>query len=154
VRQRAELAPLEPLGSVEDAAYTVTKVPFRVQEQNHVPGSGVRAAVGWNADREIVLAGPRSQRLDSQRFLDARCLYHALFACGRSERLVTDAYTWDQQASRAFAAEFLAPQAALTARTGVRTDRLEVEELARDFGVSAMLIEKQLENAGVAITDE
>ncbi len=87
----------------------------------------------------------------SLRFLVARGLYHALFACAESERLVTDAYTWDQQASRAFAAELLAPQAGLTARTGGRTDHSKVEELAKEFGASTMVIEKQLENAGVAL---
>lgn len=154
MRERAGLAPSDPVGCFEDVAHTLAEVPFRSQEENHVPGSGVRAAVGWNDKREIVVAGPRPQRVSSLRFLDARGLYHALFACDRSERLVTDAYTWDQQVSRAFAAEFLAPQAALTARTGGRTDHSKVEELANDFGVSPMVIEKQLENAGVAFVEE
>src|SRR5437763_1811765 len=110
--------------------------PFQLKQNS----SGVRAAVGWNDDREIVVAGPRPQRADSRRFLAARGLYHALFACDRSERLVTDASTWDQHVSRAFAAEFLAPHAALTARTGSRTDRSQVEELASDFGASMMVI--------------
>jgi Zn-dependent peptidase ImmA (M78 family) len=103
---------------------------------------------------EKLLVESRPLRENSLRFLSARGLYHALFACDRSERLVTDAYTWDQQVSRAFAAEFLAPQAALTARTGSRTDHSRVEELAREFGASTMVIEKQLENAGVALIDE
>ncbi len=154
VRERAGLAPSDPVHSVEDVAQVVAKVPLRAQEQNHVPGSGIRAAVGWNDDREIVLAGPHPPRESSLRFLAARGLYHALFACDRSERLVTDAYTWDQQVSRAFAAELLAPQAALTARTGGRTDHCKVEELAEQFGASTMVIEKQLENAGVALIDE
>lgn len=154
VRQRAGLAPTHAVSDVEGVARTIAEAPFRTEEQNHLPGSGVRAAVGWRDDSEIVVAGPRPQRADSQRFLAARGLYHALFACSWSERLVTDAFTWDQQVSRAFAAEFLAPQAALTARTGSRTDRSKVEELARDFGASLMVIEKQLENAGVAIIDE
>ncbi len=154
VRPRAGLAPSDPVHSVEDLAHTVAGVPFRAPEQNHVPGSGVRAAVGWNEDREIVVAGPHPRRESSLRFLAARGLYHALFGCERSERLITDAFTWDQQVSRAFAAELLAPQAALTARTGVRADRSLIEELAGDFGASTMVIEKQLENAGVALIDE
>jgi len=154
VRERAGLAPSDSVHSVEHVAHVVAKVPFRAQEQNHAPGSGVRAVVGWNGDHGIVVAGPHPQRASSVRFLAARGLYHALFACDRGERLVTDAYTWDQQVSRAFAAELLAPQAGLTARTGGRTDRSKVEELAEEFGASTMRIEKQLENAGVALVDE
>jgi hypothetical protein len=154
VRQRSGLAPSAPVQSVEDISLNVAGVPFRAPEQNHLPGSGVRAAVGWSDDREIVVAGPHPPRESNRRFLAARGLFHALFACERSERLVTDAFTWDQQVSRAFAAEFLAPQAALTARTGGRADRAKVEELAAEFGASTMVIEKQLENAGVALIDE
>jgi len=154
VRERAGLAPSDPVHSVEDFAHSVARVLFRAQEQNHIPGSGVRAAVGWNDDREIVVAGPHPRLESSQRFLAARGLYHAFFACDRSERLVTDAYTWDQQVSRAFAAELLAPQAALTVRTGSRADHCKVEELAREFGASTIVIEKQLENVGVALIDE
>ncbi len=154
VRQRAGLSPSDAVADVEGVARTAAEAPFHTEEQNHVPGSGVRAAVGWRDDSEIVVAGPRPQRADNQRFLAARGLYHALFACQRSERLVTDAFTWDQQVSRAFAAEFLAPQEALASRTGSRTDRSKVEELARDFGASMLVIEKQLENAGVTIIDE
>jgi hypothetical protein len=154
VRQHAGLAASATVSSVEYVAAAVANVPFRVPEQNHVPGSGIRAAVGWDGPREIVLAGPRSPRADNQRFLEARGLYHGLFACDRSERLVTDAYTWDQQVSRAFAAELLAPQAALSARTGGRAKPAAVAELAREFGVSTIVIERQLENAGVTILEE
>jgi Zn-dependent peptidase ImmA (M78 family) len=154
VRQRAGLATSDPVESLEDAAQTVAKAPFRAQEQDHIAGLGLRAAVGWTDDHQIVVAGPRPLRENSQRFLAARGLYHSLFICDRSERLVTDAYTWDQQVSRAFAAEFLAPQAALVARTGGRTDRAKVEELSREFRASTMVIEKQLENAGVERVEE
>jgi hypothetical protein len=154
VRQRAGLSPSDPVPSVEAVAHTVAKVPFRTQKQNHVPGSGVRAAVGWNDKGDIIVAGPHPRRPSGLRFLAARGLYHALFACDRSERLVTDACTWDQQVSRAFAAELLAPQAALTARTGGRTDHSKVEELAREFGVSTIGVERQLVDAGVALIDD
>ena len=67
---------------------------------------------------------------------------------------MTRAFTWDQQASRAFAAELLAPQAALIARAPGNADPSKVEELAKEFGASTVLIEKQLENAGVTLLDE
>ena len=88
------------------------------------------------------------------RFLDARGLYHGLFTCDSSQRLVTRAYTWDQQASRAFAAELLAPREALTSRAPERADRAAVDQFAQEFGASTKVIENQLENAGVALVDE
>jgi Zn-dependent peptidase ImmA (M78 family) len=110
--------------------------------------------VGWTANNEIVLAGPHFPRKDNQRFLAARGLYHALFSCERSERLVTSACSWDQQVSRAFAAELLAPQTALIARVSGNVDHSKVEELAKEFVVSTVVIEKQLRNAGATLVDE
>ncbi len=110
--------------------------------------------VGWKDNRDLLIAGPRPSRPDTQRFLDARGLYHGLFTCELSQRLVTRAFTWDQQASRAFAAELLAPRAALSARTPERADRAAVEQLAQEFVASTKVIENQLENAGVAIVDD
>jgi hypothetical protein len=154
VRALAGLDPSMPVSSVPDAAQAVTGVPFRTEDQNHIPGRGIRAVVGWTSKSGVSIVGPHPPRLDSYRFLLARGLYHALFACGRSERLVTGAYTWDQQIARAFAAEFLAPQAALTTRTPGWADRSRVEELAKEFQTSTMLIGKQLANAGVTLVDE
>jgi len=154
VREAAGQDPSLPLMSVESLAKAVSGGPFHAHDQNHGPGSRVQAVVGWTVNNEIRLAGPRPTRPDSERFLDARGLYHALFDCVRSERLVTRAFTWDQQASRAFAAELLAPQAALVARVSGNADRSKVEELAGEFRASTVLIEKQLENAGVTLVDE
>jgi hypothetical protein len=154
VRERAGLGPALPMQSVAAVAQKVAGRSFRPSEQNHVPGHGVRAVVGWTAGGAIVIAGPRPQRTDAERFLDARGLFHALFTCDRSERLVTRAYTWDQQASRAFAAELLAPRAALVARAPQQADRATVDQLAQEFAASTKVIENQLENAGVVLVDE
>lgn len=56
-----------------------------------------------------------------------------------------------QQWSRAFAAEFLAPSAALRATVPRTTlDEDAVDKLAAEFGVSSMLIAHQVRNHGVA----
>ncbi|MCI0642713.1 MAG: hypothetical protein L0Y72_03560 [Gemmataceae bacterium] len=154
VRRANHLSPTAPVKSLEEIAQASAGGSFRFQDQNHVPGRNVRAVVGWTPGHEIVLAGPRSPRDDSQRFLSARGLYLALFACHRSERLVTHSYTWDQQASRAFAAELLAPQAALVAEASSTVDQSTVEKLAAHFDASTVVIERQLENAGVTVVDE
>jgi hypothetical protein len=153
VRERASLSPSEPVFKLEDIARDAAGSPFHGEEQNHVPGQGIRAVVGKGKRRGMIWAGPRPSRPDNARFLIARCLYHALFACQRTERLVTDAYTWEQQVSRAFAAELLAPRRALAARTPGWADSSKIEELASEFQASTILIERQLENAGVALTE-
>jgi Zn-dependent peptidase ImmA (M78 family) len=154
VREKAGLPPADPVPSDLDVAQRVAGAVLETPDQNHVPGRKLRAVVGWKGNREIVIAGPRPPRHATQRFLDARGLYHALFTCDSTQRLVTGAYTWDQQASRAFAAELLAPRAALSARTTERADHAEVEQLAQEFLVSTKVIENQLENAGVVVVDE
>ncbi len=100
VRELAGLGPAQPVQSIDAVAQRLAGASFQVQEQNHLPGRNVRAVVGWTGDHEMLLVGPRPLRPDAQRFLAARGLYHALFTCDRSHRLVTRAYTWDQQASR------------------------------------------------------
>ena len=65
--------------------------------------------------------------------------------------LLTRAQSDRQQRSRAFAAEFLAPAAALQARVPRPVpDEEDVEELAAEFGVSPLLISHQLENHQIA----
>jgi hypothetical protein len=156
VRAAADLSLESPLNSVESVAGAVTGRRLRIEDRNHIPGQGIRAIVGRSeTDGEIVAAGPRAAREDSQRFLSARSLYHALVTTGTSRRLVTDAYSWDQKASRAFAAELIAPQQALACRvTGPSADSSQIELLGREFRASTIVIEKQLENAGVSLSYE
>jgi Zn-dependent peptidase ImmA (M78 family) len=72
-----------------------------------------------------------------------------------SQRLVTDAFSWHQKASRAFAAELLAPQNALASRIETYpVDRQTIQELSREFNASTMVIERQLENAGIPLSVE
>jgi Zn-dependent peptidase ImmA (M78 family) len=82
-----------------------------------------------------------------ERFLLARGLYALLSGATQDgPRLLTGAGTAMQAAGRAFAAELLAPAAALRARIGAGVDEEQVEELAREFKVSSQVIDHQLEN--------
>jgi hypothetical protein len=156
VRATAGVSAESPLHSVESVTEAVVGRRLRVENRNHVPGHGIRAIVGKSArDGAIVAAGPQPFRPDSQRFLNARSLYHALVTTRNGRRLVTDAFSWDQQASRAFAAELIAPQRGLVARLAAsRADAIKVESLSQEFTASTIVIEKQLENAGVSISYE
>lgn len=57
---------------------------------------------------------------------------------------------WSQRASRAFAAELLAPAEELAARATGRVTYDQVAELASEFQVSQMVIEHQLTNHRIA----
>ncbi|MHB1037055.1 MAG: hypothetical protein ACYC35_20530 [Pirellulales bacterium] len=91
----------------------------------------------------------------ADRFRLARSLYFmADGAQAVSPRLLTRAYTWDQRASRAFAAELLAPAEALRAQVGDVVSADEVDQLARQFDVRPNLIEHQIRNHHLAWVDE
>lgn len=156
VRDVAGTSPELPLPSVASVAHEVLGSPFRFEERNHAPGHGIRAIVGRSAiDGNLVAAGPGPSREDSRRFLNARSLYHALVTTRESHRLVTDAFSWDQKASRAFAAELLAPQQALASSlSSSGADSSDVERLSDQFIVSAIVVQRQLENAGISVLPE
>jgi len=152
VRAAADLE-FEPLLSVEEATNIAVHGTFRTEERNHIPGQGIKSIVGQSNSGAIIAAGPMNRHAYSQRFVNARNVFHALATSRESQRLVTNAYSWDQKASRAFAAEFLAPQQALINRLSRSTaDPLAVRQLSKEFRASTYVIERQLENAGVPLS--
>ncbi|MGA2259423.1 MAG: hypothetical protein ABSG53_32515 [Thermoguttaceae bacterium] len=154
VRAQARISPVSPLDSVEAVAPYATGKTLRFEDRNHAPGEGIRAIVGRSAG-DIVCAGPTPPRADSKRFLIARSLYHAIVTTHTSQRLVTAAYSWEQKASRAFAAELLAPRQALAQRISTSgADSGAIETLSREFDTSTIVIENQLENAGISLSSE
>lgn len=106
----------------------------------------VKAAVGMTAlGRPRVHASPK--RHTQQRFVTARAMYALLSgATSNAPRLLTNAGTRTQSASRAFAAELLAPTAAIRARVGDGVDDERIDDLAQQFDVSPMVIKFQIEN--------
>lgn len=98
-------------------------------------GPGLRLVVG---DR-------RSET--NERFRLARAAYFPVTRnLGGSARLLTRAVTHPQRAARAFAAELLAPSAALARRVSHRVVEQDIERLAAEFLVSPMVIRHQIEN--------
>ena len=65
--------------------------------------------------------------------------------------MLTRARSEQQQRNRAFAAEFLAPSATLRNKApAASVDGEDMDELAREFGVSPFVIAHQIENHGIA----
>ena len=92
----------------------------------------------------------RSLHAESRRFLFCRALSEAL-SSPASDAILTRAPTPRQQRGRAFAAEFLAPAAALRDRVHRRfLHEDDLSDLSAEFGVSPFVIGHQLENHGIA----
>jgi Zn-dependent peptidase ImmA (M78 family) len=64
---------------------------------------------------------------------------------------VTKSRSWEQRASRAFAAELLAPKEELRKRFRSETDLEEIEEAANEYEISSRVIEFQLETHRLSI---
>ena len=98
----------------------------------------------------VAIVGDAGQA--GNRFRLARTVFlHHFSRNGRMpRRLVTEAHTWEQRASRAFAAEFLAPAAGLSKQLGGRASLVVIDELASHYGVSSQAVGHQIENHRLA----
>jgi len=145
-----------PIRSVEETASVALQTDFQVMHgRDRIPGREIKAIVGQTPSGGFVVAGPASPVSSSRRFTNARSLFHALATSQRSPRLVTDAYSLDQKASRAFAAELLAPRKALLSRlTSGAAGPEQVDQLSEEFQASPYVIQWQLENAGVTLSSD
>lgn len=94
-----------------------------------------------------VLGIGSSTRREDRRFLEGRALHHLLFASTTDEpkRLLTKARDWAQAASRAFAAELLAPMEAIEFDDSEEGTASFADQAAH-FGVSERVIFHQLKN--------
>ena len=116
--------------------------------------NNVSALVAKDRDSRPRIIGPSLGHW-AERFRLARALYFLPDASQAwPHRLVTRAYTWDQRASRAFAAELLAPAEALRAQIGSVVSADAVDFFARQFDVRPSLIEHQIRNHRLAWLEE
>ena len=115
------------------------------------PASALHAVVDFAGDDRPLIASHAMGSSSADRFLLARSLFLQTSSPPRERRLVTSSHTWTQRASRAFAAELLAPADALRHR--IRDDEVsarEVAQFADEFLVDHELIERQIENHALA----
>jgi Zn-dependent peptidase ImmA (M78 family) len=85
----------------------------------------------------------------NRRFSFCRALFPLLIKqTAKSEmHLVTSSHSPIQQAGRAFAAEFLAPRKVVAGKLGqLKNDYDRVDDVAKRFGVSSLVIEHQYDN--------
>lgn len=154
-RKRMGLAEDSPLRDLQDASEALAKRSHELRETTELPDGAVLGIAGWQGPQKpllLVRSGPGHRR-SGKRFTAARGLFLALFEAAHGPRLVTEAHTWDQRASRAFAAELLAPRAAVSdlfAEACRRYGTDEAEQVVADrYEVSPLVIRRQVENARV-----
>ena len=142
----------EPLPTTEALGAALRENPGSLREATQPSDLGVTNLVNGvvASDRDghptfAIGSGHDSNR----RFHFCRGLAEVLTSPG-SPALLTRTRSDRQQRSRAFAAEFLAPAAALRARVPPVLDEEDVDELAGEFGVSSWLIKHQLQNHQIA----
>jgi hypothetical protein len=109
----------------------------------------IQALVGASsAGNPQMFVAPRSRK--HARFLQARGLFAIAAGAARdAPRALTSAGARLQVASRAFAAELLAPADLLRARLARGMDDEQVERVAEDLGVATTVIDHQIRNHGL-----
>lgn len=138
-----EIAEALHIGNAENLRAALVEVP---------DATGVYdALVTTNRHASPTFALNVRHRDAAQRFHFCRGLYAFLRADNAGPWMVTKSLSDAQKQSRAFAAEFLAPAVALQDRvSGTTVSADEVDEIASEFGVSAFVIDHQLENHRIA----
>src|SRR5262249_13193393 len=120
IRSKMNLQPVRKISSISEVANATLKKEITFEQVASPPISTLRAIVGETSNK-LIVAGNIPHPAHAKRFLEARCIFHAInYQMSQLEaapcRLVTSAFSWDQKASRAFAAELLAPRQALLDR--------------------------------------
>ena len=110
------------------------------------PTSPLDALLDHSARGVPVVVAYQDGGVESERFRLARSLFLRHFTAASGRRLVTASHTWDQRASRAFAAEFLAPAGALAKHIRGPVSFSDVDELGGEYRVSPLVIEHQIDN--------
>ncbi len=153
---RRHLSPADghdPIGDMDEVLVRLgwAQSPSRTMEPE--PGSPLEAAVTRSGDgAPVAVVGNAETDTKGHRFRLARSIFFRHFSRNReaNRRLVTEAHTREQRASRAFAAEFLAPAAGLSQHVGRRVSSREIDDLAHHYGISAWVIGHQIQNHRLA----
>ena len=143
----------EPVGDMDDTLQRLGWAQSPSRTLGSRPQGPLRVALERSDDGASVAVTPESDATGA-RFGLARSIFLRHFSgSGGSRRLVTDAHTWQQRASRAFAAEFLAPAAGLSRHIGERVSHGEIDHLAEHYEVSPSVVVHQIQNHRLAWID-
>jgi hypothetical protein len=125
-------------------------------EANNVPryegGSNAVLTGALERSHQAMRLAILDDKVAQKRFTFARAAFLGWQTKGETARLVTTAKTRDQQASRAFAAEVLAPISFVKSRArGRYLSQTGIAEIARECQVSPWVITYQATNNGIRV---
>ena len=140
----------EPIGDIDDTLHRLgwAQSPSRTLEAH--PEGPLKVALEQSEDGASVAVAPEGDAPGGRFGLSRSIFLRHFSGSGGSRRLVTEAHTWEQRASRAFAAEFLAPAAGLSRHIGERVSNGEIDHLAEHYEVSPSVIVHQIQNHRLA----
>jgi hypothetical protein len=147
-RLRLPLDPIQALKGIFDGADQAAE--YRSNDND--TGAGEVEGVGKRTDRREIKTVVPARSVRQQRFRMCRTVYLAWRAGSEGEFAATPADTWRQQASRAFAAELLAPAKLIEERyrkTGLNNHT--VERLANEWLCPPQIIVHQAKNNGIEV---
>jgi hypothetical protein len=152
VRKKINLAGDQSIEDLREVAAAACGRSLLTEGDQDFPEGQLLALVGWKTGGEVPVVSTRALgEAAARRFLWARSVYLALRGARQGPRLVTDAKTWWQRASRAFGAELLAPRAGVRQRYHELGSRfgsdVAEERVAAHYEVSPTLVQHQLQNA-------
>ncbi|HEY6467086.1 MAG TPA: hypothetical protein VIY69_13895 [Candidatus Acidoferrales bacterium] len=126
----------------------ISTVPANGSAQGVDITAGLQREAG--GDTRIAVVGDSEPH---RRFAAARAAFIAWTAPEKSSRLITRARTRDQQASRAFAAEMLAPIGYIRKRlgSGSPVSSYRIDGVATELNVSPQVVEFQARNNRIAV---
>jgi hypothetical protein len=129
---------------------SIVDAPFTILEAEDPPIRSIDAVVGVGQKAAPCLY-TRKSLPESKRFVQARALYEFIAGNGASPAVLSSAVVAHQQASRAFAAELLAPSATIRKRihSTIVTEG-EISDLAAEFKVSELVVIHQIANHKIA----
>ena len=136
----------EPVGDMDDVLHRLgwAQSPSRTVA---VQPKGRLEAVLERSDEGGSVAVAHGGDAAVNRFRLARAAFLRHFSSNREERrVVTKAYTAEQRASRAFAAELLAPAADIAKHIGDQVSPDEIDQLAQHYKVSPFVVSHQIQN--------
>lgn len=140
----------EPIGDMGEILHRLGWAQSPVETLEPRPEGPLKVALEQSDDGASVAVTAESE-VSGERFGLARSIFLRHFsASGCNRRLVTEAHTREQRASRAFAAEFLAPAAGLSRHIGERVSQGEIDHLAEHYAVSPSVIAHQIQNHRLA----
>ncbi len=136
----------EPVREMDDVLHRLgwAESPSRTMDSR--PAGPLKVALEQSDQGAWVALVPAGNAA-SERFSLGRSIFLRHFGrSGCKRRLVTEGHTREQRASRAFAAEFLAPAAGLSRHLGERVPHDEIDDLAGHYQVSPSVIVHQIQN--------